>query len=219
MPEEDKIEEFPDTNMKDDTISEQEFEKTLKLTRYALLLSGIKTSNDPLNKVIDYFIKNYLYTFNFIILYTVLFGETYWVVDGMRTSRPFVELSLISPCITISVLSTIKSWFLYINKGTLLKVVAKLKEIHPSFVDEDGIEREIIIKSMKMLKFVQVLLLSIYILVVSTFCCTPLLISWYNYHKNGEYEITYPYVIKYPFDVYKSKFWPLIYFHEIWASK
>ena len=206
--------------MKDDNMSEKEFEKTLKLTRYALLLSGIKTSKKPLNKAMDYFINNYLYMCNFITLYTVLFGETYWVVDGMKNSKPFVELSLISPCITISVLGTIKSWFVYFNQGVLVKVVAKLKEIHPMFIDDDGIERNIMKKSMKMLIFVQVLLLSIYLLVFTTFCFTPVLISWYNYHKSGEFDITYPYVIKYPlFEAYKSSFWPLIYFHQVWASK
>lgn len=204
-------------------MSKKEFEKTLKLTKNALLISGIKTSKDDMNRAMDYFINNYLYYCHFITLYSVIVGETYWIIDGIRNSKPFVELSLISPCITISLLGTIKSWFVYKNREILILVVSKLKEIHPSFDDYEAekirIERKIMKKPMNLLKFVQVLLTSIYVLVFATFCFIPVIISGYNYHKTGEFVVTYPYVVKYPFDVYKSSFWPLLYFHQVWASK
>ncbi|KAJ8708658.1 hypothetical protein PYW08_010040 [Mythimna loreyi] len=204
-------------------MSTKEFEKTLKLTKYALLISGIKTSKNHKNKAVDYFIDNYLYYCNFTALYTVLFGEAYWIIDGIQTGRPFVEISLISPCITISVLGTIKTWFIYLNKETLIQILTKLKEIHPNFDENDTkgsfeTERKIIEKSMKLFKFVQVLLLNIYILVVTTFCLIPGIISGYNYQKTGEFVVAYPYEVKYPFDVHKSSVWYLVYIHQVWAT-
>ncbi|KAJ8708312.1 hypothetical protein PYW07_010437 [Mythimna separata] len=206
-------------------MSGKEFEKTLKLTKYALLISGIKTSENPVNKTVDYFVDHYLYYCNFIALYTVLIGEAYWIVDGIQNGTPFIEISLISPCITISVLSTVKSWFIYLNKEILIRVVSKLKDIHPNFDENEAeksvgiaIERKIIKKSMKLLNSVQVLLLSIYVLVVTAFCLIPVMLSGYNYHKTGEFVVIYPYYVKYPFDVYHSSVWYLIYIHQVWAT-
>ncbi|XP_022837644.1 odorant receptor 4-like [Spodoptera litura] len=204
-------------------MSDKEFNETLKLTRHALLISGIKISNKTKNKALEYFINHYLFYCNFIALYTVIFGETYWVVAGIRNRLPFVELSLISPCITISILSTIKTWFLFINKGILLNVVERLKAIQPIVNNDvldktDAIKRKIVRDSMKLLKFVHVSLMTVYIFVFTTFCFSPALLSSYNYFKTGEFACVYPYQVKYFFEVYKSSLWFVVYVHQVWAT-
>ncbi|KAF9796004.1 hypothetical protein SFRURICE_010101, partial [Spodoptera frugiperda] len=214
---------LPDPGIVPETPCHKEFNETLKLTRHALLISGIKISNEAMNKALEYFINNCLFYCNFIALYTVIFGETYWVVAGIRNSLPFVELSLISPCITISVLSTVKTWFLYINKGILLNVVGRLIAIQPIVNNEvlektDVIKRKIVTDSMKLLKFVHVSLMTVYIFVFTTFCFSPALLSTYNYFKTGEFAYVYPYQVKYFFEIYKPSLWFVVYVHQVWAT-
>ncbi|CAH0697407.1 unnamed protein product [Spodoptera exigua] len=147
----------------------------------------------------------------------------YWVVAGIQNRLPFVELSLISPCITISILGTVKTWFLYTNKGILLNVVERLKAIQPivnkeSLEKTDAIKCKIVTDSMKLLKFVHVSLMTVYIFVFTTFCFSPALLSSYNYLKTGEFAFVYPFQVKYFFEVYKSSLWFFVYVHQVWAK-
>nr|XP_049706337.1 odorant receptor 67c [Helicoverpa armigera] len=206
-------------------MSEKEFDKTLKLTNYALIMSGIKTSENDMNKTLEYFINHYLFYCNAIALHTVIFGEVYWIVDGIRTNHPFVELSLVSPCATISILSTIKCGFIFSNKGILMRVVHKLKEIHTSFDDnelskESAPRTKIVTDSLKLLQFVQISFATIYIFVFFSFCFIPVILAEYNYYRTGEFVVTYPFFVKYPFDfdVHHCPAWQLIYFHQVWAT-
>ncbi|KAH9645653.1 hypothetical protein HF086_005302 [Spodoptera exigua] len=204
-------------------MSDKEFYETLKLTRHALVISGIKISNEKMNKALKYFINHYLFYCNFIALHTVIIGEMYWVVAGIQNRLPFVELSLISPCITISILGTVKTWFLYTNKGILQNVVERLKAIQPivnkeSLEKTDAIKCKIVTDSMKLLKFVHVSLMTVYIFVFTTFCFSPALLSSYNYLKTGEFACVYPFQVKYFFEVYKSSLWFFVYVHQVWAT-
>lgn len=149
----------------------------------------------------------------------------YWFYYGMINGESFTELSLITPCSTISVLGTVKIHFLYQNCDTILKILNKLKAIHPkhgieNFDDiEDPAVRDIVKESMSFLRSVILLLFSMMFIVLITFCLLPIVLMIHDYVTSGESAIKYPFNVRYWFDIHETKFWSVIYFHQVWASK
>lgn len=115
----------------------ESFDLSLRLTKIALLSSGIKISQKKFRKPIENFFNHYLYYINLSWLYMDVCGEVNWLIEGILGGKNFIELSLTAPCITISMLATSKSIFLYLNRDIVIKIVNKLKDIHPEFDDDD----------------------------------------------------------------------------------
>lgn len=110
--------------------SKEAFDKSLKLCNIALLCSGI-TIYPKDNKLIISFLK-FIYYFNIPWLYTDVFGEVNWFIDGVYEGKNVSELSFIAPCITICLLATAKSTPTYIYRETIIEIVAKLRKLHPN---------------------------------------------------------------------------------------
>lgn len=203
---------------------ESQFDNSLKITNCFLILSGIKIYKQPWNKFLEHFVNHQLFYYDLLILHTVIFGEIYGVIDCIQTGKSLVKLSLNLPCITICALATVKIIFLHINRRILIDVCYKLKEIHcendkGDFVDDD-FKRKIVSKGVKILRVFVLLFFAISVIVIAMFCIVPVLLMAYDYQKTGVLEVIYPFIVKYPyFEVYKSSWWPLIYFHQVLASE
>lgn len=225
-----------------------QFEKPLKVMKICLMLSGINVYKAQYHNVLETFII-FLYYFNLLILYSVIFGEVYWLVDGIQTGRDFVEMSLTAPCITISILSTLKTIPLYIKRDIVCQIIDTLKDIHPETDykgEKDNVEKkvnqleehedlnthsysfdenqqitdeELAKESVKLLTLVEFLLLSICVAVLITFLLAPLVLIYWEYGTTGDMKIKYPFSVKYWFDAYQVSFWPLLYFQQVWASE
>ncbi|NP_001166606.1 olfactory receptor 23 [Bombyx mori] len=214
-----------------------EFEKTIKLTKTALFLSGINIFLGEWNHWTRTFVDSIAYYLNIVGLYFVLIGEMYWLIDGTITGKSFVELSLIVPCLTISVLATAKVHYLYHNKESLLDVVDKLREIYPDEIEEtandndqclndkketvydnDVTEVGIVNEANELLKFVNFLLSTVSFVVTMTFCTMPLFGMAGEFMETGKFVVLYPFAVKYPFDVYNTSFWVIVYVNQFWAT-
>ncbi|XP_075985872.1 odorant receptor 67c-like [Anticarsia gemmatalis] len=204
--------------------AQKQFENSFKLTVLFLLCSGIKISKNRWNKLTEHLVNYHLFYYDCFILHSVIFGEVYGVIDCIQTGKSFVELSLNLPCITISILSTVKISALYMNRGILVDLIYKLKDIHcendnEEFEEEVGERRKAIMDSVTFLKAVILLMTWISIIVQVMFCLVPGIIMAYDYNKTGELVVMYPFLVKYHFfEVYKSSWWPLIYFHQVLAT-
>lgn len=220
--------------------NKKQFEKPLKLTKICLLLSGINLYKTQWNPILEIVINNFIYYFNIVILYSVIFAEIYWLLDGIQIGRDFVEMSLNAPCITISILSTFKTVPLFFKRDLLCQTIDVLKEIHPELADYkkntgsskkkqntkevlnlevEEKTKEVVNESVKLLILVGFLLSSISIAVLVTFLLAPLVLIYRESFTTGQMKIKYPFYVKYWFDAYEVKFWPLVYFQQSWASK
>ncbi|KAL0811012.1 hypothetical protein ABMA28_010296 [Loxostege sticticalis] len=214
-------------------MAKKAFEQSLRLTQFFLLLSGIKITRTKFRKSFERFFDYYLYYINQSWLYTDVCGELNWLVEGILSGKSFIDLSLTAPCITISMLATSKSIFLYLNRDIIVKVVDKLRDIHPEdddfdektitevkiFNDEQTDEEKQIVKeSIKFLNFVVRLQYYICGVVIFAFPLMPVTSMAYDYYMTGTTEYKYPYLVKYFFDVYNMKMWPAVYFHHVGST-
>lgn len=110
--------------------SKEVFDKSLNLSNIALLASGISIFPRE-SKLFNYFLK-FIFYFNILWLYTDVFAEFYWLIEGVYEGKSLSELSFIAPCATICLLATAKSTPLYIHKEIVIEVVAKLRKLHPT---------------------------------------------------------------------------------------
>nr|WPO56471.1 odorant receptor [Leucinodes orbonalis] len=201
------------------------FESNLRLTKLALLASGIKISRTQYRRSIEIFFDSYLYYLNLAWLYMDVVAEVQWLIEGVLTGKNFIELSLAVPCITVSLLATSKSIFLYLNRVTVNKIIDQLRKIHPDRKDDlatfakdktnEDVEVDIQEESERFLRFVVLLLYYICAVVICTFPMMPVISMAYDYHKTGKTECKYPYLVKYFFDAYQKSLWPVVYIHHV----
>ncbi|XP_047510145.1 putative odorant receptor 92a [Pieris napi] len=194
-----------------------EFENSLKLTKISFFLSGINLSikrSIPLN---------FLFIFNFLWLFIDVFGEFYWVIEGVRAGKSFEELSVIVPCTVICFLATFRCVPLYLNNKLLANIFDKLREIHPtSEFKENEIEKEekeITARAVKLFYNLIIFMVIANSSVVIAFCLLPLLLMAIDYQKTGEIELKLPFLVKYFFDPFTMTKWPFVYLHHIWSSE
>lgn len=208
------------------------FENSLKIMRFCLLLSGIKTTTNSRNSTIDIFVNSFLYYTNLVVLYTVILGEIVWLFQGIQLGSSFVELSLALPLITISFLGTVKSFNIYLKRDIVREVIDILTDIHPDEItrdiseekvdeieqnisEEDKITNESVAILNTMINFLIVVSWSVLIM----FCLAPFIAMAFEYFTKGETIIMYPFAVEYWFDVYDTMLWPVLYLHQVVASE
>ncbi|KAG6443517.1 hypothetical protein O3G_MSEX002870 [Manduca sexta] len=139
----------------------------------------------------------------------------------------FVEHSLMTPCITVRILGTVKVCFLYKNSDVLLEIIDKLSEIHPKFNNEVEIanedrkttnEEKVTKDSMRLLNLNMLVLIGSGVCVVTMFCLMPFILMMIGYYQDGVLKIQYPYLVKYFFDAYSIRLWYLEYIHQVYAT-
>lgn len=199
--------------------TKKSFEDTLKLTRTSLLLSGIRIYDKEFSASIEKLLC-YIFYINLLFVYFDVFGEVCWLVEGIYVGKNILELSLIAPCGTISMLATAKSTLIFVHQGIVLKVVKKLQNIHPKDNAQalNKEEKDILNDSIKILTFVILLLYGVSVVVIVAFSLMPAASMVYDYYSTGEIEYKYPYLVKYWFDPFTKEWWPFLYLHQIWSS-
>ncbi|VVC86896.1 unnamed protein product [Leptidea sinapis] len=208
------------------------FDDPLKLTKLALLLSGINVIDKNISKAARLAIDS-LFFFNLAWLYMDVIAEFFWLLDGLRIGKSFDELSIIAPCTTICLLSSAKSTALYCKGNILKATVKKFKEINEDNVelanlDDDNKDnnesvgtktkdyvnrvkdRDIIKKSVKTLHNVILIMKCSSVVVVLVFCSLPLLSMAYDVHNYGETVKKLPFLVKYFFNPFTEMMWPLV---------
>ncbi|XP_059056343.1 odorant receptor 4-like [Achroia grisella] len=198
------------------------YDKSLSLTKTALLISGIQI--DPINNRFIEKLYQYLFYFNISFVYTDIISEFIWVFDGIKTGKSFLELSFAGPCIIIALLGTAKTMFLYWYKSLVQKILVQLSAMHPEAdeglpsIDLDETETKIVKITVKYLNLVILLLFYVSTSVIVAFSLMPAIMMAYSYYKNGETEFLYPYPVKYFFNHATKERWPFVYAHHVWST-
>ncbi|XP_013195067.2 uncharacterized protein LOC106138459 [Amyelois transitella] len=198
------------------------FDSTMRRTKVALLLSGIKLEDFKFGSITEMLFK-YLFYFNFIWLGTDVVGEVFGLIEGVQLGKNFIELSLTIPCMAISFLGTAKGIFLFQHQNTIFKIIRKLKDIHPDEatelnVDDNETEGKITTESIKFLNLVNVMFTIICSAVVVAFCLLPAAAMAYTFYTTGKIVYEYPYLTKYFFNHYTLERWPFVYFHQVYST-
>ncbi|CAG9568677.1 unnamed protein product [Danaus chrysippus] len=81
-----------------------DYDKTLYLTSEAFKFSGIEMGYTNIPKYLKY-----LYHFNILWLYTDVFGEFFWLCEGIAMGKSIDLLSMVAPCSALCILSTAKT--------------------------------------------------------------------------------------------------------------
>ncbi|XP_052758086.1 odorant receptor 67c isoform X2 [Galleria mellonella] len=195
------------------------FEKSLKLTKLTLYISGIQIKRSNNNRFVQKLFC-YVFYFNFSFIYTDIIGECWWLLDAIVLGKNFLELSFSIPCILISVLGTVKAVFIFHHQDLLIKVVNKLRGIHPELDDEDidEVQAKIVKDSVKLVNSVVSLMFYVCAPVTIAFPLVSIfkMISYYN--QTGELKITFPYLVAYFFDPFTRERWPFVFLHHIWST-
>ncbi|XP_053620266.1 odorant receptor 4 isoform X2 [Plodia interpunctella] len=218
------------------------FQSTLKRTKIALLLSGIKLEDVKFGRILEFLFKNLFY-FNFFWLGTDLVAETFGFIEGVQMGKNVIELALTAPCFSISLLGTAKSIFLFKHQNIVYKIILKLKNIHPESatendkliaidnsdvkaigttaideIDNNNIEDKIVENSMKILNQINAVFNLFCSSVVIAFCLLPAATMAYTYYTTGDLVYEYPYLTKYFFNHYTLERWPLVYLHQVYST-
>lgn len=203
--------------------AKEKFDQCFQLTKLCLLTSGIQIDNKNTNSHWNRFINHWLFYLLQVCLYLCLVGEVLNIIDSFKDEeKTFDEISLLIPCVTISILGTVKATPLYLHREVLINILEELKDIHPE-VPDDAIElskdQQTTKNAMAHLNTVRRLYLIISISVLFPFCFLPLMLMAYDHYTLGVTEIKLPYAVKVFFDTDKPVVWPFVYFHQVVSSK
>ncbi|CAG4982797.1 unnamed protein product [Colias eurytheme] len=208
-----------------------DFDDSFKMTRFALLVSGIDVYEKSDRRWLKLF--SYLFHINLVWLYTDVVGELFWLVEGIRVGKSFEQLSIIAPCTTICLLATARSSPLYLNRDSILNIFNKLRQLHPGTKNDDNtpvdgtdkanesyseIENKIKVSTTDILNKLTTFMSISNLIVIIAFCFLPLFSMWVEYNQTGVLKLKLPFLVKYFFDPFTKTRWPLIYIHQIWST-
>jgi hypothetical protein len=221
----------------------KDFQDSLRLTKIALLVSGIRITKTRYKPSLTVFFDFYVYYFNLIWLATDILGEINWLINAMITGRSFVDASLSMTTITVCFMAIIKSITLYWQRHIVVEVIDKLEEIHPAVTAEDNlgndtnrketkdnilendavlkdetVEKNILRESGMMLNLIVLMQCAICVVVVVAFPLMPVVSMVYEYYTTGKTDYKYPYFTNYFFNTDTMTMWPFVYFHQVWSS-
>ncbi|KAL4713749.1 hypothetical protein ACJJTC_004280 [Scirpophaga incertulas] len=225
-------------------MAKNDFEERLRLTKYSLLATGIRMNKGNETASCRFFYK-FLYYFNTFWLHTDVLAEFNYIVGAILAGKDFIEISLAIPTTTICLLATAKSIVLFLNMDIVIKLVDKLRSIHPDLNDDTNlhdnsikgkeaelnreddtrsqqphmnIQRQIVIESTTLLKFIVLLQYYIFVVVAVSFPLMPVISMIDEYLKKGVIEYQYPYFTKYFFETSNALIWPFVYLHHVWST-
>lgn len=197
--------------------SKKGFANSLKLTKTTFFISGIEIDKEEDTRTS---IFKWLFHFNMLWLYTDVFGEFFWLIEGINMRKSLADLSMVAPCTTMCLLATSKVLNIYLYKDVLDSAVTKLRELYPSYVKEGTVETQILEQSMKFLNAVVLFLSACCVVVTVAFSVMPLILMGNEYYHLGYTELKLPFLTKYFFDSYANKMiWSFVYLHQVWSSK
>ncbi|XP_068624014.1 putative odorant receptor 92a [Battus philenor] len=194
------------------------FDESLKIITTLFRYGGLSLLGNKSRTTIDAIKVRLVYLFNFTCLNFDLAGEIYWFIKGMVKGESFLHLTFIAPCITIGMMSNMKSLFLISNENLVEEMIQCLRSIEVTERRTDRVvKKERIMAKEK--HFLSRVLVSLIILnvVLTTFCINPCILMLIKYLKTDEIKLILPFTIIYPFDPYDIKYYPFVYLHQSYS--
>lgn len=194
-------------------------DKTIKKIEFLFRCTGIniksgkKTRKDTLK-------SRFVYVLNFLWLNTDLVGAIVWFITGISNSKSFTELTYVAPCITLSFLGNLKSFYLILRESNVDKLIEVLKDLEIKERGRDKVkEKDEIIQSEHNFVTTVIKVLNIfYFVLVVAFALSPVTLVALKYYTTNEVELLLPFLIVYPFDPYDMRYWPWVYLRQIWSG-
>lgn len=198
------------------------FDQSFYYTKRFLLISGIQIEKSP-NRLVNFSMKWFFYLCQAWLYWDIL-GEIFFIIDAEDGAKTFYEISPLIPCITISILGTVKAAPLYYQSDVLINILKELQEIHPNVAtdikpDEVSEEQEIARDAVTNFSKVIRLFLVMTLLVVIPFCFVPSVLMAYDHFTLGVTDVKFPFAVKYFFDATKPMVWPFVYTHQVLSSE
>lgn len=204
--------------------TEEIFDKSLKITNYALKLIGVDLTKRKVMSPLTFITDNWYYYFNIWWMYSDVAGEIYWFIDAIRSDKTFGEFTFVAPCIVMGFLSHSKINAVYSKKNDMISLLDDLKKLYPhreteQIKDDDNEKENIINEADTLIDRVLKLLIIVNVFLNVTFCALPIFIIFYVFYKTKELKLMTPFIIKYPFDAFDLRIWPFVYLHQCWSCK
>lgn len=182
-------------------------DKSLDKMKFIFTSSGVTYQSKKLSTKEKFKIRA-VYIFNFISVNSDLLGAIYCFIDGVHTGKTFVELTYIAPCVTFACLCNVKAIFMIIYEDHVCDLIDQLRVLDNARTkDDDNIKKDDTNFLHMVLKTANVLNAMLFL----TFMISPFILIAYKYVRTNEIELVLPLLIKYPFDSYNIKYWPIAY--------
>lgn len=194
-------------------------EKSIKKIEIIFRCSGINIKRGQVKRR-D--IENaFVFILNFVWFNTDVLGAFVWFATGVIEGKNFTEITYVAPCATLSILANSKLIFLVYYGDKAHKLIDKLRRMEASERSQNmDTKKELIVKNeINFLNVVINVLVVVNFMVVVTFAVNPVVLMALKYSKTGEIDFLLPLLIKYPFNPFDRKVWPIIYVKQIWTSK
>nr|AGK90001.1 olfactory receptor 7 [Helicoverpa armigera] len=196
-------------------IFDQSIEKLGVLFRF----SGMNIKNKIVTPL-DTIKYRWLYTLNFLVVFSAIIGSVYYVILGIKQGKNFIEVTSVAPCLTFSILSMIKSLYHLMYEEHIQELIDLLTEHEIRENNrEKCIEKEEIIANET--GFLNKVINVLYVLncsMIVVFDMTPIVMIAVKYYKTNEFEMLLPYLDVFSFIPYELKYWPFAYIHQIWSE-
>ncbi|CAH0397524.1 unnamed protein product [Chilo suppressalis] len=196
------------------------YEKLLKRVNTLLIMAGCHfDETDAKRTVIQRFSSRRYFCFNMVMLTIHLICDFTWLALEYKRAS-LIELTYFIPCVTLSLLACTKSYLLVKNGEhviDLIKSTKILQAISGRFELRTKTERESN-KSVTILTAFMNFNLVLYILGYILFAIGPLILTGVLYKSSGKLVMQIPFVAWYPFDETDIRYWPIAYFHQLWAG-
>ncbi|OWR43081.1 olfactory receptor 12, partial [Danaus plexippus plexippus] len=187
-----------------------DYDRTLYLTSEAFKFSGIEMGY----KRIPGYLK-YLYHFNALWLYADVFGEFFWLCEGIAMGKSIDLLSRVAPCSALCILSTAKTLPMVTNNDILKDAVLKLRRLHQGVDLRNSFECDELMKTSTILKNIITVLVVGFVCAVVLFTSMPGFLMAYDFFTTGTYQLQLPFFTKYFVDVFAdARIYTFVYLHQ-----
>lgn len=195
------------------------FDQTLQKLDLVFRCGGINIKSSE-KKSNDYIKSRIVYIINFLWLNTDVAGGLYWLIDGIRTGKDFLEITYNAPCMVFCALANIKGLMLIKNEKAIHKLIEILRNLERK-AKRKGLsieEDDLINKEKDFLNNVIKVISWLYVIVDTLFALTPIVIILVKYSNTAKLELILPFLVMYPFDPFQWKVLPFVYLHQVWSG-
>ncbi|XP_053690971.1 odorant receptor 85c-like [Sabethes cyaneus] len=142
--------------------------------------------------------------------------EHIYFIKAAGNFTNFLELTALAPCIGFTALSIVKIMTVKLNEAKLNRILDRLNDLFPtSHLDQEryrtfqyNLESQVVMKSFSIL----------YMILIWIFNLLPLVSMLVNYLANAVLEKELPYFMWYWYDWNKEGYYELTFFHQIWGG-
>lgn len=152
-----------------------------------------------------------------ICLFLVLIEETSFFISQFSYEK-FLELTQLTPCVCIGILSVIKIIFIAKKRREVAKLAGALKTLYEIAL-KDANKRNLISKDFIFLKHLIKQFFILNGILISVYNFSTLVFILYHYITKNEIILSLPYAILVPFSTKIWYTWLIVYLHSVFCGK